>query len=129
MENLKEKGLNMLRFLRVYINVIYDYKYKDRLNRSEHSGILFWLSEEDQELVNTFEKENPNCKVYHIIKTNSLDFGTVYDLLYVTDDKDFIKVAKENLKNGLVLSHTISPFPESSLIKVKCVNGGLVREC
>lgn len=129
MENLKEKGLNMLRFLRVYINVIYDYKYKDRLNRSEHSGILFWLSEEEQELVNTFEKENPNCKVYHIIKTNSLDFGTVYDLLYVTDDKDFIKVAKENLKNGLVLSHTISPFPESGLIKVKCVNGGLVREC
>ena len=129
MENLKEKGLNMLRFLRVYINVIYDYKYKDRLNRSEHSGILFWISEEEQELVNTFEKENPNCKVYHIIKTNSLDFGTVYDLLYVTDDKDFIKVAKENLKNGLVLSHTISLFPESGLIKVKCVNGGLVREC
>lgn len=129
MEKLKENGLNMLRFLRVYINVIYDYKYKDRLNRSENNGILFWLSEEEQELVNTFEKENPNCKVYHIIKTNSLDFGTVYDLLYVTDDKDYIKVAKEDLKKGLVLSHTISPFPESGLIKVKSINGGLVREC
>lgn len=129
MENLKEKGLNMLRFLRVYINVIYDYKYKDRLNRSENNGILFWLSEEEQEMVNTFEKENPNCKVYHIIKTKSLDFDTVYDLLYVTDDEDFIKKAKEDLKDGLVLSQTISPFPESGLIKVKSINGGLFREC
>lgn len=128
MENLKEKGLNMLRFLRVYINVIYDYKYKDRLNRSEHSGILFWLSEEEQELVNTFEKENPNCKVYHLIKTNSIDFGIVYDLLYVTDDEDYIKRAKEDLKDGLVLSHTITPFAESGLIKIKSINGGLVRE-
>ena len=57
MENLKEKGLNMLRFLRVYINVIYDYKYKDRLNRSENNGILFWLSEEEQEMVNDLNEQ------------------------------------------------------------------------
>ena len=125
---LKQNGLNMLRFLRIHINAIYDYKNKDRLNRSENNGILFWLTEEEQELVKTFEKENPNTKVYHIIKTNSLDFGTVYDLLYVTDDEYFIKRAKADLKDGLVLSHTITQFPESGLISVKSVNGGLVRQ-
>ena len=128
MEKLKENGLNMLRFLRVYINVIYDYKYKDRLNRSENNGILFWLSEEEQNIVDTFEKENPNCKVYHLIKTNTVDFGIVYDLLYVTNEEDFLKQAKEDFKDGLVLSHTITPFPESGLIKIKSTNGGLIRE-
>ena len=125
---LKQNGLKMLRFLRVHINAIYDYKNKDRLNRSENNGILFWLTEKEQEFVDTFEKENPNCKVYHLIKTNSIDFGIVYDLLYVTDEEDFIKKAKEDLKDGLVLSHTITPFPESGLISVKSVNGGLVRQ-
>ena len=56
METLKENGLYMLRFLRVHINAIYDYKNKDRLNRSENNGILFWLSDEEKELVDNFER-------------------------------------------------------------------------
>lgn len=127
METLKENGLYMLRFLRVHINAIYDYKNKDRLNRSENGGILFWLSEEEKEFVDNFERENTNCKVYHLIKTSTIDFGIVYDLLYVTDEEDFLKQAKIDLKDNLVLSHTISPFPESGLISVKSVNGGIIR--
>lgn len=127
METLKEKGLYMLRFLRIHINAIYDYKNKDRLNRSENNGILFWLSDEEKELVDNFERENTNCKVYHLIKTSTIDFGIVYDLLYVTDEEDFLKQAKIDLKDNLVLSHTISPFPESGLISVKSVNGGIIR--
>lgn len=125
---LKIDGFNMLIELRLYRSVIHDYKYNDRLHRSENNGILFWLSEEEQELVDTFEQEHSNCKVYHVIKTNTVDFGTVYDLLYVTDEEEFMERAKEDLKDGLVLSHTISPFPESGLIAVESVNGGLVRK-
>lgn len=127
MGTLKENGLYMLRFLRVHINAIYDYKNKDRLNRSEYNGILYWLSDEEKELVDNFERENTNCKVYHLIKTNTVDFGNVYDLLYVTDEEDFLKQAKIDLKDNLVLSHTISPFSESGLISVKSVNGGIIR--
>lgn len=127
MKTLKENGLYMLRFLRVHINAIYDYKNKDRLNRSENNGILFWLSEEEKELVDNFERENTNCKVYHLIKSNKTDFEIVYDLLYVTDEEDFLKQAKANLKDGLVLSHTITQFPESGLISVKSANGGIIR--
>ena len=58
----------MLIQLRLYRSVIHDYKYNDRLHRSEGNGILFWLSEEEQELIDTFEKEHSNCKVYHVIK-------------------------------------------------------------
>ena len=127
METLKENGLYMLRFLRVHINAIYDYKNKDRLNRSENGGILFWLSDEEKEIVSDFEKEHSNCKVYHLIKSKTLDFGEIYDLLYVVDEEDFLKQAKLNLKDGLVLSHTITQFPESGLISVKSVNGGIIR--
>ena len=127
METLKEKGLYMLSFLRIHINAIYDYKNKDRLNRSENGGILFWLSEEEKELVDNFERENTNCKVYHLIKSNTTDFEIVYDLLYVTDEEDFLKQAKANLKDGFVLSHTITQFPESGLISVKSANGGIIR--
>lgn len=127
MDRLKENGLNMLRLLRIHINAIYDYKNKDKLNRSENQGILFWLSDKEKEMVSNFENDNTNCKVYHLLKTNTIDFGTVYDLLYVVDDEDFMKQAKTNLKDNLVLSHTITPFPESGLISVKCINGGLIR--
>ena len=127
MDRLKENGLNMLRLLRIHINAIYDYKNKDKLNRSENQGILFWLSDKEKEMVSNFENDNTNCKVYHLLKTNTIDFGTVYDLLYVVDDEDFMKQAKANLKDNLVLSHTITPFPESGLISVKCINGGLIR--
>lgn len=127
MNRLKENGLNMLRLLRIHINAIYDYKNKDKLNRSENKGILFWLEDEEKQLVDNFENENTNCKVYHLIKTNTIDFGTVYDLLYVVDDEDFMKQAKADLEDNLVLSHTITPFPESGLISVRCINGGLIR--
>ena len=127
MDQLKENGLNMLKLLKIHSNAIYDYEIQNRLNRSENKGILFWLSAEEREMVNNFEKNHTNCKVYHIIKSISLDFGEIYDLLYVVDDEDFMKQAKTDLEDNLILSYTISPFPESGLISVKSVNGGIIR--
>ena len=127
MDQLKEYGLNMLKLLKIHPNVIYDYEMQNKINRSENKGILFWLSAEEREMVNNFEKNHTNCKVYHIIKSISLDFGKIYDLLYVVDDEDFMKQAKEDLKDNLVLAYTISPFSESGLISVKCINGGISR--
>lgn len=126
---LKIDGFNMLIQLRLYRRIIHDYKYNDILYRSEQNGILFWLSDEEKELVATFEKENEKCKVYHVIKTETVDFGTVYDLLYVVDEEGFMNKAKEDLKDGLVLSYTISSFSESGLIAVESLNGGVIRKC
>lgn len=126
---VRDKGLEMLRLLHVHVNVINDFKRKNRIYRSEAPcGFLYWLSEEEQEIVNNFEKENQDCLVYHVIKTTNKDFEIVYDLLYVTDDELYMKEAKENLTKNLVLSHTITQFPESGPIKVKEINGGLIRE-
>lgn len=127
---MKDEAIKLMKALKLHTNVINEFKNENTLNKSEtRSGILYWLTDEEKEIVNAFEKENPNALVYHIIKTNTLDFGTIYDLLFVTADDEVKKLYKDYLKDNLVLSYSVTPFPESGLIKVKCVNGGLVREC
>lgn len=124
----REKGLQMLRLLHMHINVILDYKKKNKLNKSESPlGFLYWLTDDEQELVKTFENEHQGCQVYHVVKTLTVDFGCVYDLLYVDEDEEFIRNAKEHLKDNLVLSYTVTEFPESGFISIKSVNGGIVR--
>ena len=90
-------------------------------------GILYWLDEEEQKLVDEFQNQNEGTLVYHVIKTHTLDFGVVYDLLFITENENEWESQREELKDDLVLSHTITCFPESGLIQIKRINGGLVR--
>ena len=109
-------------------NVINEFKNEEKLNRSEHGwGILYWLNDEEKQLVSDFENEHKGYLVYHVIKTKTLDFGTVYDLLYVTPYEEEWQLEREDLKINLVMSYTITEFAESGHIKVKSINGGLAR--
>ncbi len=127
---MKEEALRIMKYLKMFPNVIREFKDEDKLNKSEtRNGILYWLSDEEQQLVNDFEQEHLGTLVYHIIKTNTVDFGVVYDLLYIPENQEDWDLYKEYLKDNLVLSYSVTPFPESGLIKIKSVNGGLVREC
>ena len=127
---MKEEALRIMKYLKMFPNVIREFKEENKLNKSEtRNGILYWLSDEEQQLVNDFEQDNPNTLVYHIIKTNTVDFGVVYDLLYITEDQEDWALYKDYLKDNLVLAYTVTQFAESGLIKIKSVNGGLVREC
>lgn len=126
---MKEEALKIMKYLKMFPNVIREFKEENKLNKSEtRNGILYWLSDEEQNIVNDFEQEHPNTLVYHIIKTNTVDFGVVYDLLYITEDQEDWALYKDYLKDNLVLAYTVTQFAESGLIKIKSVNGGLVRE-
>ena len=127
-ENVTEEIIKRMRKLHIHQNVIDELKNNNQLNRSEAPlGSLYWLTDEEREMVDTFEKENENAKVFHILKTYSKYLGTVYDLLFISKDKENWNIEEENLEENFVLSHTISNFPESGFIKIKSVNGGLVR--
>lgn len=127
-ENVTEEIIKRMRKLHIHQNVIDELKNNNQLNRSEAPlGSLYWLTDEEREMVDTFEKENENAKVFHILKTYSKYLGTVYDLLFISKDKENWNIEEENLEKNFVLSHTISNFPESGFIKIKSVNGGLVR--
>ena len=127
---MKEDAIKLMKMLKLHTNVIREFKEENKLNKSEtRNGILYWLSAEEQQLVNDFEQENPGTLVYHLIKTVTTDFGKIYDLLYITEDQKDWDLYKAYLKDGLVLSYSVTPFPESGLIKIRTINGGLVREC
>lgn len=126
---MKEEALRIMKYLKMFPNVIREFKEENKLNKSEtRNGILYWLSDEEQQLVNDFEQDNPGTLVYHIVKTVTIDLGIVYDLLYITEDQEDWNLYMDYLKDDLVLSYSVTPFPESGLIKIKSVNGGLVRE-
>ena len=126
---MKEDAIKLMKMLKLHTNVIREFKEENKLNKSEtRNGILYWLSAEEQQLVNDFEQENPGTLVYHIVKTVTIDLGIVYDLLYITEDQEDWNLYMDYLKDDLVLSYSVTPFPESGLIKIKSVNGGLVRE-
>ena len=126
--DIKDEIIKRMKKLQLHQNVINELMNNNQLNRSESQlGSLYWLTDEEKDLVDTFERENKDTKVYHIIKTNSKYLGTIYDLLFVSKVERNWNIEEENLDENLVLSFTITNFPEKGYIKVKSVNGGLVR--
>lgn len=117
-----------MKLLQLHPNVINEFKNENKLNRSEFGmGILYWLTYEEKQLVSNFENEHKGYLVYHFIKTETVDFGTVYDLLYVSSYEEEWQLEREDLKINLVMSYTITEFSECGPIKVKSINGGLAR--
>ena len=125
---IKDEAIKRMKLLQLHQNVIKEFQDENKLNRSEFcKGILYWITDEEQQLVNEFQKEHKGYLVYHIIKTETVDFGTVYDLLYVTPYEDEWSSEREELKDNWIYSYTVTEFAECGPIQVKCINGGLAR--
>lgn len=126
-EEMKEEALKRLSLLKINKNVIKEFKEENILNKSEGIlGSLYWLNENEKEMVRKYE-ERWNVVVYHIILTNTINNGRIYDLLFISDEKQYWLEERLKLKAGYVLSHTYSQFSESGDIFVENRNGGLVR--
>ena len=126
-EEMKEEALNRMKMLLLHQNVINEFKKENKLNKSEGPlGTLYWLDEEEGDIVKEYEKKW-NVLVYHVIKTFTKDMDVIYDLLYITDEKDYWEEDRNRLEQGIVLSHTKSQFSESGDIFVINVSGGLAR--
>lgn len=125
---VKEEAIERMKLLKLHPNVIKEFKKENKLNRSETNfGLLYWLNEDEEKIVQKFEQENPDMMVYHLIKTNTKDFGIVYNLLYVTANPEEFEQAKIDLKDNLVLAYVTTEYKECGLIQIKSINGGLVR--
>lgn len=125
---VKDEAIKRMKLLQLHPNIIKEFQAENKLNRSEFGkGILYWLTDDEQQIVNEFQNEHEGYLVYHIIKTETVDFGTVYDLLYVTPYEDEWSSEREELKDNWIYSYTVTEFAECGPIKVKCINGGLAR--
>lgn len=126
-EEMQQEAIRRMKILGLHNNVINDLKKERVLNKSEGPlGSLYWLNEEEKKMVKDYAKQC-NVFVYHIIKTYTVDMGSIYDLLFFTEEKYYWKEERERLKESYALSHTISQFSENGDIFVKNINGGLVR--
>jgi len=97
---------------------------------SEGYGALYELRDEEQKIVDDFEKEHPGCYVYHMIH-NNFEFGECYSILYVSPDTDEWQEEKENIQDGYVFAYvknvTDDWCSEFGTIAVRPSFGGLVR--
>lgn len=97
---------------------------------SEGIGALYELNEKEQQIVDNFEKNNPNYKVYHVIH-NLFEFGEVYSLLYVDTYFDEWEYFDEDLKDNITFVYAYNCdddiCSEFGSIGIKNNIGGLIR--
>ena len=103
---------------------------KGKVWESEGFGALYEINEEEQKIVDNFQKEHKGCYVYHMIH-NMFEFGECYSILYVFPDTDEWQQDKEDIKDGCVFAYVYNKTDEwcseFGYIAVESQFGGLVR--
>lgn len=103
---------------------------KGKVWESEGYGALYEVNQKEQELIDNFEKNHPNCLVYHMIH-NVFEFGECYSMLYVSGDKEEWEQDKEDIKDGYTFAWVenvdLDWCSEFGSIAIKPSFGGLIR--
>lgn len=103
---------------------------KGKVWESEGIGALYELNEEEQKIVDKFEKDHQNYKVYHVIHNNT-EFGELYNLLYVDTYIEEWNFFEEELKDNATLVYVYNKdynnCSEFGTIGIKSNIGGLIR--
>lgn len=125
----KQEALARMKTLDFHPNVINEFEREDLINLSESIGILYWLDDEQKELVKKFEEKH-NAVVYHAIYTNTA-FGRMLALLYVSEYEEEWEMDRDDLKEGYPIAYVINLDDEHSSefgsIGIKSQFGGLIR--
>lgn len=98
-EEMIREAIKRMKLLKLHPNVINDFKEEQRLNKSDlNKGILYWLNEDEQEMIEKLEKKY-KFMVYHVIHSYS-NLGETYEILFVRDNKEEWKAEREDLRKG-----------------------------
>lgn len=128
-ERQKAEAVKRMRKLGIMEQPIKEFEEKGKLNLSENGGFLYWLNEEEQKMVDDFEKEN-NSLVYHVIKAR-FEFGLTYSLLYVSEYVDEWIMDMEDLGDGRSLAYVVNvdapDCSEFGTIGIRPSIGGVAR--
>ena len=127
----KQEAIERMKMLKIYSQAIKEFEKDNVINVSEHGGILFWLDDEQQEMVKRFE-EKYNAVVYHIIH-NYTEFDELYSLLYVSQHEEEWDYDKDDIKHNIALCYVVNKdeesFSEFGSIGIKSQFGGVIRTC
>lgn len=132
MEDLRnkqvEEAVKRMKMLHILPRAIQEFK-SGVINRSEEIGLLYWLDDEEKEMVADFEKKNGGV-VYHVIKTLS-NIGLMYSLLYVSRHKDEWEMDRADIQEGRAFVYVVNKdMPDCSefgTIGIRPLFGGVLR--
>lgn len=125
----KAQAVERMKKLGIMEQPVKEFEDEGKLNLSENGGLLYYLNEDEQKMVDDFEKEN-NGLVYHVIKSRTT-IGLMYALLYVSEYLEEWKMDMEDLEEGQALAYVVNmDMPDCSefgTIGIKPSVGGLIR--
>ena len=125
----KAQAVERMKKLGIMEQPVKEFEDEGKLNLSENGGLLYYLNEDEQKMVDDFEKEN-NGLVYHVIKSRTT-IGLMYALLYVSEYLEEWKMDMEDLEGGQALAYVVNmDMPDCSefgTIGIKPSVGGLIR--
>ena len=100
--------------------------------RSENMGgfgALYWLTDEEKQMVAKFEEEH-DALVYMVVETHT-SFGLHKALLYVSDEEEEWCMDNDDIKEGQIMAYVVNcdapDCSEFGYIGIKSAGGGLVR--
>ena len=102
-EEKKQEAIERMKSLKLYPNIIKEFEKENIVNMSENGGFLYWLTDEQKEIVSEFEQEY-DALVYHVIH-NFTEIGEMLTFLYVSDEKEEWEYDREDLKAGCACAY------------------------
>ena len=126
----KEEAIKRMRAMNIYSDAIKQFKNADIVMVSEPPlGGLFWLNDEEKEMVSKFEQEN-NALVYLVVRSFT-NLGIMDNIFYVSDYQDEWEMENEDLKDHYafvyVVNYDMPDCSEFGSIAWKSVGGGVLR--
>ena len=132
---LKQEAIRRMRNLKLHDDGQYtclpDFEKNNNVWKSEFHGILYWLDDEEKELVKKFEEKHKEHKVmvYHCYKAHT-EFGEILYMLYVSNQKGEDKEFDADLEDGIIFCYaaniTDPCFSEFGSAYIKSQFGGIV---
>lgn len=126
----KQEAIQRMKALRIFPETIKQFRMYDIVSCSEPPlGGNYWLSDEQQKVVEEFEAEH-NALVYFIVSSFT-EFGRLDSLLYVSDYEEEWEMDRADIRDGYPMSYVynydVPWFSEFGSIAVRGIAGGLVR--
>ena len=121
-----EEAIYRMTDLQLMPEIVTDFKKSGKVFMSEFGGVLY---DPDEECKKAIENTKEYGLPYHVVKTQ-MEFGPVYAVLYVSDEKDAWPEERYDKRYGEILSSVWMPQYQSSeggMIGVSPANGGLMR--
>ena len=126
----KEEAIKRMKTMNIYSDAIKQFKNADIVMVSEPPlGGLFWLNDEEKEMVSKFEQEN-TALVYLVVRSFT-NLGIMDNIFYVSDYQDEWEMDNADLNENYacvyVINHDMPDCSEFGTIAWKSVGGGVLR--